>query len=127
MIRTALFAALVGATLVLAGCRATRTAADGTPATFHKITGDLTFTVDAPLGRAWGAAQSAVEELQFRTTGSSKDAIQGILNAKSANDDSIKITIEKRTESASDVIVGVGPFGKEKTARLVGDTIRKRL
>jgi hypothetical protein len=128
MTRIALFAAAaLAATSVFTGCKTKQTTAGGNPATFHAITGDLTFTVDAPLNRAWGAAQAAVEELQFRTTGTSKDAIQGILNAKAANDDAIKITIEKRTEQATDVTVGVGPFGKQHTARLVGDTIHKHL
>jgi hypothetical protein len=124
---SALAAALLASALVLPACKSTQTSSGGTTTTFHQITGDLTFTVDAPLDRTWGAAQAAVEDLQFRTTGKSKDAIQGVLNAKAANDDSIKITIEKRTESATDVTVGVGPFGKEQTARLVGDKLRSRL
>jgi hypothetical protein len=128
MTRTAcLAAALLAAALALAACKSTQTTPGGGTATFHQITGDLTFTVDAPLERTWAAAQAAVEELQFRTTGKSKDAIQGVLNAKAASDDAIKITVEHRTEHASDVTVGVGPFGRERTARTVGDTIRKHL
>jgi hypothetical protein len=122
-----LAAAFLASAALLPACKSTQPTAGGGTATFHQITGDLTFTVEAPLDRTWAAAQAAVEDLQFRTTGKSKDAIQGILNAKAANDDSIKITVEKRTESTTDVTVGVGPFGREATARLVGDKVRARL
>jgi uncharacterized lipoprotein len=120
-------AAAAFAALILPACKSTQPTEGGGTASFHQITGTLNFTVEAPLDRVWGAAQAAVDELQFRTTGKSKDAIQGILNAKAADDSTIKITVEKRTDRTTDVTVGVGPFGKEATARLVGDKIRARL
>jgi hypothetical protein len=94
---------------------------------YRSITGELTATLDAPLDRVWGAAQGAVEELQFRSQDRSKDAITGILRAKTADNSDIRIRLDKRTEGTTDVNINVGTFGNESTARLIMDKIKARL
>jgi hypothetical protein len=111
----------------LTGCSSTPAAPGVSASTYNQLTGNLTTTLDATLDRAWASAKSTVEELQFRPGTSTKDALTGILTAKTADNTEVKIRLEQRTQSTTDVTVGVGPFGKEATARLILGKIRSKV
>ena len=118
--------AAILAAAALAGCGGDRPPAPGT-ATFSQISGHLNATLEAPIDRVWTAAQAAIEELQFKTGTKSKDALTGLLTAKTADNSDVRVRLDKRTDATTDVMVGVGPFGKEATARIVLDKIKEKL
>lgn len=126
-VRTATFAALVTASLWLAGGCSTTTTASGGTATFNKASGNLSTTVNAPLDQAYEAATDAIEELQFRIDTTTKDALTGVINAETATGDDIKVTLQKQTDTVTDITIGMGPLGKESTARILLDKIQEWL
>lgn len=126
-VRTTTVAALVTASFWLAGGCSTTSTTDGGTATFNKATGNMSTTVEAPLDRAFEASLAALEDLEFRTLGQSKDALNGVINAETATGDDIKVSLQKRTDAVTDVTIGMGPLGKESTARILLENIQNQL
>jgi hypothetical protein len=124
--KVAVAAAVLASALLLGSCNRAQNTAPGA-VSFSRITGNLNATLDAPLDRTWAATQAAVDELQFHTGTKSKDALTGIMTAKTADNSEVRIRLEKRTDSRTGITVGVGPFGKESLAQTVLDKIRAKI
>jgi hypothetical protein len=103
----------------LAACQSTEPNADGAPATYHKLLGQLVTTLDQPLDTTFTAALAACDELQFRTTESSKDAVRGTINARMADGQTFTITLDRQTAETTKVTIALGALAKEDTARLI--------
>jgi hypothetical protein len=117
----------LAAAVGVAGCAGQRASATDAPERFHPVSGALTTTLQAPMDQAWNAAQGAVEELQFRAGTKTKDALTALMTAKTADNGEVKIRLDKRSEGVTWVRIGVGPFGKEATARAVLQKIKEKL
>jgi hypothetical protein len=103
------------------------TSVGGRPAEYNSLTGNLTSHFEAPLDRAFAAATDAINELQFQITGSPKDALKGIITARTADGTWVTVTTERKTETLTGVTVGVGTFGGQSLAQTVMDKIAARL
>jgi hypothetical protein len=103
----------------LAACQSTQPNADGAPATYHKLLGELVTTMDQPLDTTFTAALAACDELGFRTTDSSKDAVKGTINARMADGQTFTITLDRKTADTTRVSIALGALAKEDTARLI--------
>ena len=109
------------------GCSTSHVTAFGSEATFNKVTGDMTTSVEANLERSYAAAQGAVEEMQFTTESKAKDVTKAVLVTRTADKSRVQITMERRSENVTDVMVGVSMMGKESMARMVMDKLVARL
>lgn len=124
--KTAVLAAALFALGGLAACETTQSPSGGA-VRYNTVTGNLNALVDAPLDRVWAAARAGIAELEFKSGSESKDALTGILTAKTADNSDIKVRMEKRTENTTHLTVGVGPFGREAMARELMERIKAKL
>jgi hypothetical protein len=108
-------------------CTSSSVSSSGAHEEYNQLTGNLTSTLEAPLDRAYEAAQAALDDLQFTTTDKSKDALQALLSARMADKSTVRVTLEKKSDRVTEATVGVGTFGKEGMARIVMEKIRARL
>lgn len=120
-------AAAVLSLSLLSACRTTQDPESGRDVRYNKVTGHLNTVLEAPIERVWSAVQAAVDELQFKPGTTNKDALTGILTAKTADNNNIRIRIERLTENTTDATVIVGPFGEQDTAREIMDRIKSKI
>lgn len=93
----------------------------------NKVTGTVSTLVSAPLDRAFSAALSAVEGLQFTTTRQTKDALKGQIAARTADDKTVNISLTRKSDSITEISVSAGPLNQslaDTVARRIQDKIR---
>ncbi|GJQ28863.1 MAG: membrane protein [Phycisphaerae bacterium] len=95
--------------------------------TYAYVTGTLKSDLDATLDKAYAASQKAVKALEFAETSKAKDALQGVVEAKMADNTSISIKLKKKTDSTTEVVIRVGTFGDEAKSIMILDEIKKAL
>ena len=113
--------------LFLSGCAAVVIGGAAGVGTYAYIRGELKTAENATLDRAWSASQAAMEDLQFKITTRQKDAIEGLLIARTAADKKIEINLKKLSDSTTEIRIRVGTFGDEDLSRLIIQKIEKRL
>lgn len=91
------------------------------------LKGELKTLEDANIDRVWRATEGAVNELNFIVTNKVKDAVSAKLDALTADNKSIHITLKRKTDSLTEIIIRIGTFGDEKLSRLILVKIQKRL
>jgi hypothetical protein len=123
----ACFSFLAGATVLVGGCTSTTRTPQGATATYNSVTGNLSTTVESNLDRTWDAAVAAVNDMQYRIVDRNKDAMTGIINAKTADGSNVRVKADRQSDHVTGVTVGMGPMGKEATARTLMDKILSRL
>lgn len=107
------------------------------PACSDKTTtgADYTLTIDrrleayltAPLPRAHDAALAAVrEDMKYRLVYQTVDAREGVLEARTATGEEVKVQSFKNTDGTTRVLVGVGPLGDEPAMRELLAAIDRR-
>ncbi|HAM72194.1 MAG TPA: hypothetical protein DCM86_11175 [Verrucomicrobiales bacterium] len=89
--------------------------------------GELKASLEAPLDKAYGAAQGAMRDLQFTVKDTAKDALYAKVEAKTANDKTVRITLNKTSDKITELRIRVGTFGDEALSRTVHDKIKARL
>lgn len=96
---------------------------------------DYTLTIDrrleayltAPLPRAHDAALAAVrEDMKYRLVYQTVDAREGVLEARTATGEEVKVQSFKNTDGTTRVLVGVGPLGDEPAMRELLAAIDRR-
>jgi len=95
--------------------------------TIAYIKGELKAVEDANIDRVWRATEGAVDELNFIVTNKVKDAVSAKLDALTADNKSIHITLKRKTDSLTEIIIRIGTFGNEELSRLILEKIQKRL
>jgi hypothetical protein len=108
-------------------CSTPGTTSSGTHLEYNSLSGNLTATFDAPLDRAFAASIGAINDLQFTISENKKDAMEGLLAARTAGGSTVRVTAIRKGDNVTEVTVGVGTFGKEATAHAVMDKISSRL
>lgn len=87
---------------------------------------DYTLTIDrrletyltASLDRAHQAALAAVrDDMRYRLVYQTLDAREGVLEARTATGENVKVETFKTTDGTTRVLVGVGPLGDEPAMR----------
>ncbi len=96
---------------------------------------DYTMTVDrrleayirAPLAQTHAAAIEAVrQDMKYRLVYQTLDAREGVLEARTAAGEDVKVQTFKSTEGTTRALVGVGPLGDEPAMRALLTAIDKR-
>lgn len=91
------------------------------------VSGELRGAEEASMDRAWNAATTAMEQLEFKVTKSQKDALAGEITARRADDTRIVVRLRKQTDRITEIRVRVGVFGDEALSRVIYDKIKSNI
>lgn len=75
----------------------------------NMATGSVTTTLPVNLDRAYSAAQSATNQMQYQITKQSKDTMTGVVNSKTADGVGIDVTV-KGNGANSELTVNASPL-----------------
>jgi len=95
--------------------------------TIAYLKGELKALEDANIDRVWRATEGAVNELNFIVTNKVKDAVSAKLDALTADNKNVHITLKRKTDSLTEITIRIGTFGNEELSRLILEKIQKRL
>jgi hypothetical protein len=112
---------------VTGGCLAVAAGAAAGAGTYAYVTGELSTVQEVPLDRAWSAAKSTVNDLQFTIKEEAKDALQARLISQQADQTEVKILLDAQGDKVTKIRVRIGVFGDEATSRLILDKIKAKL
>ena len=116
--------------LILTGCLAAAAvggAAVAGAGTVAYIKGELKATEEATMEQAWRATEGAVDELQFLVINKIHDAVSGELEAKTADNKTVKISLKRVGNNLTEITIRVGTFGDETLSRYILSKIEARL
>ncbi len=91
------------------------------------IKGELKATEEANIDRAWQATEQAIDQLRFLVINKVHDAVSGEIEARTADNEKIHISLKRKTENLTDISIRVGLFGDEALSRLILDKIQQNL
>ena len=91
------------------------------------VRGSLVSTEAASIKVAWQATLTAMGDLQYTIAEQKKDALEASLVATTARNRTVRIKLDKATDSTTTVSIRVGTWGDEQLSRSILDAIRKRL
>jgi Protein of unknown function (DUF3568) len=95
--------------------------------TYAYVNGELRGTEAAPLDKVWDASQAAMKDMQFPVVTKTKDALEGLLTARTAADKKVQVTLKKLSDSSTEIRIRVGTFGDEAISRMIMDKIKSHL
>lgn len=75
------------------------------------VTGTVSTLAQRSLERSFDASRAALEELQFKLGKAEKDALMGVLSAKTAEGTTVDVNLSKVSDEITDVSVNAGPLG----------------
>ena len=82
------------------------------------------------VSQAWAAAERALTELEFAIISKQKDATGGILSARNAKDQPVKIYLLRQSDGYTEIRIRVGTFNtsaNRAAAQLIWDKLSARL
>ena len=86
---------------------------------FSRLTGNLSTTLDAGFDRSVSAAEKAFTDLGYTVTDRKNEDKKSVIEAKSPEKESVKVTLKRKTDSQTEATIGVGMTGKQSRADLV--------
>ena len=90
------------------------------------VGGELKTVEEVSLNRAWDATQKAMKDLEFTITSKEKDAFNSQLIAKGAANKTIKIKLNKQSDTLTKIRIRVGTFGDESLSLKILESIKKQ-
>ncbi len=121
--------------VLLSGCVALVAGAVAGAGAYAYSEGKLESTLNAPLDRSYAAARRAVADLEFTETSAKKDALEAVVEAKTAGNDTVTITLRALAVEGGDpskstttkCSIRIGTFGDEKKSITILDSIKSHL
>jgi len=98
-----------------------------TPGVVLYVRGELQVNIDRRFEVVERAANKAVTELQLSKIEEKKDALVGIVTARTADDIKVNIRVEKQTDALTTVRIRAGTIGNEKLSYAVYNKIKELL
>jgi hypothetical protein len=118
---------LLAATAVLVqGCMLAVVGA-GAAGTVAYIRGDLEAVESRNIDAVYAATKKAVDELGFKVTKHTKDALGAEIVARDAADKKVTIKLKTTAENTTQLSIRVGTFGDETKSQLIYDKIKENL
>ena len=90
------------------------------------VGGELKTVEEVSLNRAWNATQKAMNNLGLTITTKEKDAFDGQLIAKGTANKTIKIKLNKQSDTLTEIKIRVGTFGDESLSLQILESIKKQ-
>lgn len=115
---------LVGA-LAIPGCVVAAAGAGAGGAAY--ALGKLVVLVDSPVKEVAAAAEGALKDLDIAVSESRSTALDAEIRGKTAQNDSVAVYVERKTEKSSEITIRIGVFGDEAKSRAILDKIKARL
>ncbi len=112
------------AMVITSGCVALVVGAAVGAGTVAYVGGELKATDEVAFDRAWSATLKAMDDLQFKVTKQQKDALEGLLVARRADDTPVTVRVRKQGEKTTEIRIRVGTFGNETLSRTIHDKIK---
>ncbi len=102
-------------------------AAGAGAAGYAYVDGEVQTTEAASMNRTWDATLATMQDLQFPVTSQAKDALQGNLTARNANNTNISIKLKYVSNTSTEIRIRVGTFGDESLSRIILNKINSHL
>jgi hypothetical protein len=118
--------AALAAAVLLTGCVAVVAGAAGASAVAYTL-GRLDARLDAPFEKAVPAASRALKQLQFADIKERQDALDAILQARTAEDKKVDVKVSRTGPDSSKVSIRVGLVGDEAKSLAILDKIKANL
>ena len=99
----------------------------GAAGTVAYVKGDLEVIRPERVGEVYEAARKAVEQLEYVTTDSSKDATSALVVARDSQDDKITIKLSATPEGPTAISIRVGTWGSERKSNIIYNKIIENL
>jgi len=90
------------------------------------VGGELKTVEKVSLNKAWNATQRAMKDLEFTITSKDKDAFNGKLIAKGAVNKTIKIKLNRQSDTLTEIRIRVGTFGDKSLSLEILENIKKQ-
>ena len=126
--------ALISAMVAAQGCAlfVVGAVAGAAAGTVSYVGNELRTTQNVSVDRAWAAGNEAVRELQFSVIAGKtyKDATGGMVTARNAKDQEVRIQLIRSSDRATEIRIRVGTFdttANRTTAQLIWDKMKTRL
>ena len=129
LVRVASVVSLGGALATLAcssGCVAVAAGA-GAGAAVAYVRGDLDTTLNAGFDKSVRAVNDAVKQLQFAKVSEKKDALEGVIIARTAADKKVEFHINKLADDATKLKIRVGTFGDDALTLVILEKVKSNL
>ena len=110
----------------LSGCLLAAVGA-GAAGTVAYAKGDLEAIRPEGITDVYEAARKAVEQLEYSTTESRKDATSALVVARDSQDDKITIKLKATPEGPTAISIRIGTWGSERRSNIVYDKIKDNL
>lgn len=91
------------------------------------MTGELLTEVDAPLEATLKASEGALRDLDFYEVRVRADALNGVLTAKTAAENQIRVTLDKYTTDTTRIGIRVGTLGDERISHEILSRIKRNI
>jgi Protein of unknown function (DUF3568) len=118
--------AAVAVCATAAGCLAAAAAVGGGAVGAAYVLGDVERTYPYPLDVVWGAAQTAMAELELPPGFDSKDALKARIDRRTATGDRIRLTLTARGQFTK-LVLRVNTFGDRSMSQVIVNRIESHL
>ncbi len=118
---------MLAACLSMTACNESTKAHDGqAEINQNKVTGEASTLASTNLDKAYEGAIRAINSLQFKIEKQAKDALKGVLTARTADDKSVSIALTKKSDAITAISVSAGPI-EQSLAKTVLEKIQGEL
>jgi hypothetical protein len=87
--------------------------------TYAYVKGDLKRTYEAPMDKVWKATLDTMEEFNLSIESQRKDAFNGVIDGKMADDRTFQINVVRKGTNTTEVGIRVGVFGDRGRAEVM--------
>jgi len=87
--------------------------------TYAYISGELQTSEAVTLDKAWDATQAGMKDLGYTMVEKQKDSLRAKLTALGPGDKKIQVSLEKKSDTVTQIGIRVGTFGDETLSRQI--------
>jgi hypothetical protein len=118
---------LLPAFLTLSACNESTKAHEGqADINQNKVTGEAYTIASASLDRSYDGAIRAINSLQFKIEKQAKDALKGVITARTADNTSVSVDLTRKSDAITAISVTAGPL-EQSLAKTVLEKIQGEL
>lgn len=118
---------LLPALLTLSACNESTKAHEGqADINQNKVTGEAYTIASASLDRSYDGAIRAINSLQFKIEKQAKDALKGVITARTADNTSVSVDLTRKSDAITAISVTAGPL-EQSLAKTVLEKIQGEL
>ncbi len=115
--------------VLLAGCAVALVGAGAGAGvgTYAYVRGELQREYEAPMDLTWAATTQALKAMEIRVVETEKDQLGGTIDARRADDTTVKVALEPKDGNRTLVKIRIGTFGDREASERIANEIQNRL